>query len=208
MDERDKQRIIERYNQRLALYGDDIRTLASGTEERRHIRFGVLCGIGLEEGKSVLDLGCGFGDLYDYLQEQGMRVDYTGYDINPELIAIAQRKYPGARFELKDVQTEPFPEFDFIVSTSAFNLRLGSVDNYQFIEDIFRTCYAHARIGVAIDFLSSYVDYQTQGALHYSPERLFGIAKRITKRVCVRHDYPLFEFCIYLYKDFPGRCTL
>ena len=41
MDKTDKEQIIQRYNIRLAEYGDDIRTLASGTEERRRIRYKV-----------------------------------------------------------------------------------------------------------------------------------------------------------------------
>lgn len=200
----DKKRIIERYNERFAQYADDIRTLASGTEERRQLRFDVLAAVGIESGASVLDLGCGFGDFYDYLERRGLECRYTGYDINPTLIEVARGKHPGARFEVRDVQSEEFPEFDFIVSSSAFNLRLTSQDNYAFIGDILKVCYEHSRRGAAIDLLSAYVDFESPEAFHYSPERVFSIAKKITKRVQLRHDYPLYEFCLYLYPDFQG----
>src|SRR5689334_4564083 len=121
MDLSDRDRIVERYNRRLAQFGDDIRSLASGTEERRRVRFQTLCEIGRLEGKRLLDLGCGFGDLLTYLRELDVEVDYTGYDINPQLIDVARGKFPGARFEVKDIQSEDFPEFDYIVSTSCFN---------------------------------------------------------------------------------------
>lgn len=205
MKSTEKERIIERYNQRLAIYGDDIRSLASGTEERRRIRFEILYEVGIEEGSNILDLGCGFGDFYGYLQAIGIKnINYTGYDINPQLIEIARQKYPAAQFEVKDIQIDQFPEFDFIVSTSAFNLKLESQNNYEFVTEILNTCYKHSRIAVAIDFLTSYVDFESAEGFHYSPERIFAIAKCITKRVCLRHDYPLYEFCIYLYKDFKG----
>ncbi|HYY93714.1 MAG TPA: class I SAM-dependent methyltransferase [Pyrinomonadaceae bacterium] len=200
----DKKRIIERYDQRFAEYADDIRTLASGTEERRQLRFDVLAAVGVASGASVLDLGCGFGDFYAYLQRRGLDCDYAGYDINPTLIEVARRKFPGGRFEVRDVQAEEFPQFDFIVSSSAFNLRLTSQDNYAFIEEILRICYGHARRAVAVDLLTSYVDFESPEAFHYRPERVFSIAKGITKRVCLRHDYPLYEFCVYLYPDFQG----
>lgn len=205
MDPIDKSRIIERYNKRLEAYGYDIRTLASGTEERHKMRFKIIYDVGIKEGNSVLDLGCGFGDFFDYLREIGLKdINYVGYDINPNLIEIAKERHPGIQFEVKDIQKDSLPEFDFIVSSNAFNLKLESQDNYEFIFEIMNICYKHSYVGVAIDFLTSYVDFETPEAFHYSPERVFALAKRITKRVCLRHDYPLYEFCIYLYKDFRG----
>lgn len=204
MNREDKDLIVQRYNMRLAKYGDDIRTLASGTEQRRMIRFRVLSEVGLTTDCSVLDVGCGFGDFFGYLCDKGMRTRYVGYDINPGLVKIAQEKYPEAEFEVRDIQIDPFPDFDFIVSSSTFNLRLSAQDNYEFIEEILSICYGHAKRGAAIDFLSSYVDYESPEAFHYSPERILSIAKKITKRICLRHDYPLYEFCIYLYQDFEG----
>lgn len=204
MNELDKQRIIERYNHRLALHGATIATMASGTEERRNIRFRVLTEVGMNDGDAVLDLGCGFGDFTNYLDRVGIHLNYTGYDINPALVEVARTRFPDRRFEVKDVLEEDFPEFDYIVSSSCFNLPLQHQDNHEFVEQLLRTCYARARKGVSIDFLSSYVDFRSDEGFHYEPERLFRIAKSITKRVQLRHDYPLFEFNLYLYKDFTG----
>ena len=204
MDQTDKDRIIQRYDARLARYGCSIETLASGSVQHQRMRHQVLVEVGVTSGSALLDLGCGFGDLYDYLCEHDLQVQYTGYDIHPKLIELAREKHPQAEFQCKDIQISAFPEFDFIVSSSAFNLQLSANENYPFIDEIMNICYAHARQGVAIDFLSSYVDYETSEAFHYNPERIFSMAKKITKRVCLRHDYPLYEFCIYLYPDFKG----
>ena len=201
MNTDDRQRIIDRYDKRLQQYGDDIRTLASGTEERRRIRFDV----GVAAGSSVLDVGCGFGDFYGYLRERGLDVRYCGIDINPALIDRARRKFPTAEFHVAELDDEIVPTVDFVVSSSAFNLRLTAPDNYAFAEEILRSAYARARRGVAVDFLTSYVDYPSfPEAFHYSPERILSIGKAITKRVTLRHDYPLFEFCVYLFPDFAG----
>lgn len=204
MKDLDKERIINRYNDRLCKHGANISALASGTEERRDIRFRVMTEVGIVDRDSVLDLGCGFGDYLNYLSKQDVEISYTGYDINPKLIEIAQERFPGRCFEVKDILQEDFPIFDYIVSTSCFNLPLQYQDNYEFVEQILRTCYDHTRKGVSIDFLSSYVDFKSDEGFHYEPERIFQIAKSITKCVELRHDYPLFEFNIYLYKDFSG----
>ena len=205
MDPRDRDRIISRYDARFAIHGADRQTLASGPEERHHLRFSILKDVGIAPGHSVLDVGCGFGDFSGWLARQGVDVSYTGIDINPRLIETARARYPSARFEVVDLQDGTFTEpYDFVVSSSAFNLKLQAADNYAFAGDMLRRAYALARRGVAIDFLSSYADFYGDEAFHYEPERMFALGKAITKRVCLRHDYPLFEFCVYLYPDFAG----
>ena len=200
----DKKRIIKRYSDRLKLCGPDFSVLNSGTEERRNIRFQNLLEIGIDQGDTVLDLGCGFGDFSQFLVEKGIVVKYFGYDINPDLIHYARGKYPDRYFEIKDIINERFGDFDYIVSTSCFNLPLVGQDNYAFLGELLEICYNHSKKGVAIDFLSAYVDFKSKEGFHYSPEKIFKIAKKITKRVQLRHDYPLFEFCIYMFPDFHG----
>lgn len=206
MDENDKILIQQRYKDRLQQYGPGIKALASGTEARRKIRFDVLTGIGIGEGASVLDVGCGFADYYAYLREIGINVQYTGIDIVPELVEAGCAAHPGLDLHVRDLQENPFPElsFDYVVSSQVFNLRLGEGKNDALVKDMLRIMYRMARNGVAVDFLTSYVDYEQDHLHYYRPEDLFSFAKQLTRRVTLRHDYPLFEFCLYLYPNFAG----
>jgi ubiquinone/menaquinone biosynthesis C-methylase UbiE len=206
MNQVDKVRIIERYDERLKTYGATIEALASGTDERRKIRFSILKEIGINDGDSILDLGCGFGDLYSFFKHSGLKVHYTGVDINVKIIENALIRFPEIDFRVLDIQEVNIEKFDYVVSSSSFNLKLLNEDNYVFVESLLNRCYNIANKGVAIDFLSSYVDFKgnPEQAFYYSPEKIFSIAKSITKRVCIRHDYPLFEFCVYMYPDFQG----
>lgn len=205
MDARDRERINARYDARLDEHGATSAALAGGPAERRALRFDVLCEVGIRSGDRVLDLGCGFGDLLPHLAARGLEVDYLGVDINPRLVEEARRRHPEANFRVCDIEAEDPGEVDYVVSTSSFNLRLEHADNYEFVAGLLRRCLGLARKGVAIDFLSSYVDFRGDAAaFHYEPERVFSLAKQVTKRVNLRHDYPLFEFCLYLYPDFSG----
>lgn len=199
---KDKEMIIERYNKKLKNNKkDDI--LSTGSKVRRDIRFKVLTEIGDFRGKRILDLGCGIGDFYQYLQDHNIDCEYTGYDINQNIVQLAKERFPDINFEVKDILEEEFPKFDYIVSTSSFNNRLEHIQNYDFVHRILKTCYNHIEEngGIAIDFLVSYVDYKYDYAFYYEPERVFSLSKKITRRVMLRNDYPLFEFAIYLYKD-------
>lgn len=205
MNIEDKVLIIKRYRERLQKYGEDIRTLGSGTKERQRIRYRVLSEVGNLNYSSILDLGCGFGDFYKYLKEKGLKVDYTGYDICPEFVKIAQAKFPEATFEVRDIQEDGIPrKFDYIVSSQTFNNKLLNEENDILIKDIIRRCFEASNIGVAIDMTTDYVDFKKEHLYYYSPEDIFRFCKSLTKRVTLRHDSPLFEFTIYLYQDFQG----
>jgi ubiquinone/menaquinone biosynthesis C-methylase UbiE len=206
MDENDKKLIQERYKERLLKYGPGIQALASGTEDRRAIRFDILTEIGIKEGSSVLDVGCGLADFYTHLAANGINVQYTGIDIVPELIEAAQTKHPDLDLQFRDLQEEPFPEssFDYVVCSQVFNLGLGADKNDTLVKDMLRNMYHTARQGVAVDLLTSYVDFKQDHLHYYQPEEIFSYAKQLTRRLTLRHDYPLFEFCIYLYPSFEG----
>ncbi|MBI4093733.1 class I SAM-dependent methyltransferase [Candidatus Kaiserbacteria bacterium] len=72
----------------------------------------------LSERCRLLDIGCGSGELLEYLPAH---VDYTGVDVNPRYIELARKKYGShARFELIDVNNIerlalPKSSFDVVV---------------------------------------------------------------------------------------------
>ena len=45
-------------------------------------RFQTLLDIGVQEGDSIVDLGCGLGHLSEHLEKINLNVDYTGIDTN------------------------------------------------------------------------------------------------------------------------------
>jgi len=199
MKEEEKRAIIKRYNERLKKYGYDPRTLG-WFKNRQPIRFKVLSEIGELNNCSILDVGCGFGDLYGFLLEKGLNVKYTGYDINPNLIKIAREVYPEARFEVKDIEEEEVNErFDWVFSSGVFNFKTSC--NEVFIQTMLRRMFQICRKGVAADFMSTYVDFKKEEIYYARPEDIFSFCKTLSKRVALRHDYMPFEFCVYIYKN-------
>jgi SAM-dependent methyltransferase len=53
-----------------------------------------------QPGEKILDIGCGPGDILEFLPQ----VDYTGFDISPEYIEAAKKRFGGrGRFWCSDV---------------------------------------------------------------------------------------------------------
>ena len=202
----DKIDTINRYRKRLKKYGKNIKALATGTKKRRLIRYQVISEIGIKSGDKILDVGCGFADYYKYLQDKGIQVSYTGIDISEDLINIAKKRYPKINLQVKDLEKNSFKKnsFDYVVSSQVFNHKLKSGQNISLSRSMMKLMFDISKKGVAIDFLSSYVDYKESRHFYYLPVSQFNCAKKISKRVILRHDYPLFEFCLYIYPNFKG----
>jgi SAM-dependent methyltransferase len=199
--EADKQDMLERYEAQFAQYGYDIRSLF-WVKGRQDIRFRVLAEIGICKGASVLDVGCGFGHLLDYLATEYAKVHYTGVDIVPAFVDMAREHHPGSDFRVLDILQDPIKEtWDYVVVSGLFNLRLASGENQPFVEAMLRRMHELCNVGIAADFMSTYVDYQLPTSFHADPTTMFQYCRTLSKRVCLRHDYMPYEFAVYVYKD-------
>ncbi len=199
LEQAHKKDVIRRYNERLAKYGYDPRSLG-WLKGRQTVRFTVLSEIGDIKNSCVLDVGCGFGDLYGFFKKIGVKVKYTGCDINSNLIATAKERYPKGKFLVADIDSNAIHgSFDWVFATGVFEFKYPNMLN--FVKHMLTKMFNLTKKGVAADFMSSYVDYKGKDGFYASPEKIFRIAKGLSRGVTLRHDYMPFEFCIYIYKD-------
>jgi ubiquinone/menaquinone biosynthesis C-methylase UbiE len=205
MNIKDKKLIIERYKNRFKEHGINVSALASGSTEHQKIRFEALMKVGDLNNQTILDIGCGFGDFYNYLKENGIKAKYVGIDICPPFVDVCKERFPEATFEVCDIESSvPKGEFDYVISSQTFNNKLQFDDNEKVVRAVIKKGYEICKKGMAIDMLTKYVDFEEPHLHYYSPEEIFKFCKKLTKRVALRHDYPLYEFMVYLYKDFKG----
>ena len=113
----------------------------------------VLAALPPLEGRTVLDLGCGVGDLAAELVQRGARV--VGFDANEELLAHARgRRLRGTEFHSVDLRSAEdlgvtgdglwssflpafFPDMPAVLSRWKRNLRPGSFAALIEIDDLF-----------------------------------------------------------------------
>ena len=85
---------------------------------------------------TLLDFGCGFGDLYQYITTNKLNIRYSGIDINDALIQEGLRIHDGIDLQTKDYLNCNSPDiYDYIVASGVHNLKLE--DNWAFIEKTF-----------------------------------------------------------------------
>ena len=165
-------------------------------------RFKVKFDIGDLTNCRVLDVGCGFGHMMDYLQAWGINAQYTGVDICPAFIEIAKKRHPEVDFRLLNILDSDIEEkWDWVFLVGAFNVAPKKQRWWPYVQEMIKRMYDLCTEGVAVDFLSSYVDFQKEKSFHAKPEKVFSFGKTLTRRVVLRHDYMAYEFTLYLYKN-------
>lgn len=197
----EKGKLIERYVDRFRKYGVDVRTLNSGDDQKQRIRHSVHSSIGELNNRTVLDIGCGLADYYRFLLSKGIEVTYIGYDIVEPFIEINRQRFPEAHFEVRDIFTEKIAHAaDYICMSQVFNNRYESVNNEEVAKRAIALAFEAVTIGVSIDMMTKYVDYEENALYYFSPERMFEYAKSLTRFAMLRHDYLPFEFALFLYR--------
>jgi SAM-dependent methyltransferase len=207
MNTQDRLAAEKRYNERLSKFGYSEEALG-WTKNKNDLRFAALLAEWNQElnGSSVCDFGCGFGDLFGYIQSHYHpgSFQYFGIEINQNLVNVGRELYPDAEFWVGDIVSQPFERnFDFVFSSGVFNHKLSFQDEYEFISDCLNKLNQISRKGYAVNFLSDKVDFQLDHTFHSNPGKILDIAFRHSRNVVLRNDYMPFEFTVYVRKDIP-----
>ena len=92
---------IKRYHDRYCEFGYSPKSLGWG-KGKQDIRFDILTSLYDCRNKTVLDIGCGFGDLNITLEQKFKSYRYLGCDLCEDLVAEGRKRYPNAHFLVGD----------------------------------------------------------------------------------------------------------
>ncbi|OGB89399.1 hypothetical protein A2625_07920 [candidate division WOR-1 bacterium RIFCSPHIGHO2_01_FULL_53_15] len=201
----------------LAQHGTNYLALDWNSTDSQRLRFKVLKELFIygkkASGISLLDVGCGLGDLYGFFKADGLlsrnKINYSGYDISPKLIEAARKRYTDAKFEVKDIIEERHvPKFDYIICSGVFNIRTTDrLDHLNFVKEMMFRMYDLASFGVGINFLSEgglpaarAEDVESGRYFFFNPEEILNYSRFVATRYIIRHDYHPGDFTLYLLK--------
>lgn len=212
-----KKKQIEYYEGLLAEHGESYLALDWNSKDSQKLRYQVLKEMFVYGRKasniSVLDVGCGFGDLYGFLKAEKLlsrhRIRYTGYDISAKLLEVAKKRYPGARFEHRDIMEDRnVPGVDYIFCSGVFNIRtLDPGSHLEFVKSMLLRMYDLVNYGVAANFLSEGAlpisdpeDINSGRYYYFRPDDILSFCRFVCGRFMLRHDYHPGDFTVYLLK--------
>jgi SAM-dependent methyltransferase len=150
-------------------------------------------------GRSILDVGCGVGDLYGHLRDREIACDYLGVDLSSQMIARCREKYPDGKFEQANIlEWADEPRFDYTIAVAIHNVRVDG--GRELLERLTRKQFALCRVATHLSLLT---DRYAGFAPHIQPwraEEVLTMALAITPWVTLRHDYLPHDFGITLYR--------
>jgi SAM-dependent methyltransferase len=205
---------IKRYSGRYKELGKSIRTLGWGNKEQQMLRFANTLRADDLNGKSVIDIGCGFGDYFDFLSNEGIQLkSYTGTDINPDFISEGNKtikekcEFIEADLLKDDLHLKSDSGWDAGIMLGLLNYNLGSPElNYQYSEKMISNAFRLVNKVLIVDFLSSklFEGYPKEDFVFYhDPAKMFNLASSLSSNTVLIHDYepiPQKEFMLFIYK--------
>ena len=175
-----------------------VKSLGWGNEQTQKIRFKILMEIsGLEITDSVLDVGCGYGDLSYHFD------DYLGIDLRNSAIITARGKYEdkwkglfSSNF-LNQSVFETQGKFDWCFASGVFALK----DNWEeitqkTIEKMFSIC----KKGIAFNLLSDSCINKDVDMKHCTTNDVSLLMQSVTDKYVIRNDYLPNDLTVYAYK--------
>ena len=199
--------IAEYYSEKIIRHGQTPQGVDWNSAASQELRFCQLAKIiaSPSEPFSILDLGCGYGAMVDYLAAHYPSFSFTGYDVSSEMVDAAQTRY-GRQSNIEFVRGDsPQQEVDYAVASGIFNVRLrhDSSSWEAYVQETLAKLHRTSRRGFAFNMLTSYSDvHRMRDDLYYAhPMTYFDLCKRsFSQHVALLHDYGLYEFTILVRK--------
>jgi SAM-dependent methyltransferase len=190
------------YERSLAEHGYSARALGFGRRDSQQRRFEALHSLGPLHGATLLDVGCGFGDLLAWLHERGVRPRYTGLDICAPMIARCQQRFAPeeARFVAADVlDWKPPARYDWVVASGIFGLNAHGMA--ERIRPTLARLFAWCRRGAAVNFLSGRAARHASERLYVDPPEVLRLALALAPSVRLDHTYMPNDFTLFIYRN-------
>jgi SAM-dependent methyltransferase len=192
------------YADKVRRHGFDHRGLGFRTRISQEKRFEALLALGELDGRSVLDVGCGFGDFLAFLDRRGIRARYTGLDVCEPMIVRCRERFAGrdAGFVVADVlEHEPARPYDYVIASGIFGLDAPGAR--QRIRPTIERMFGWCRIGMGANFLSLRSPVPAEGRVYVDPCEALAMGLELTPAARLDHNYLPNDFTLQLFRT-PG----
>jgi SAM-dependent methyltransferase len=152
---------------------------------------------------SLLDVGCGFGQLLDDAKASDIPLVYTGIDVVPEMIEAGQRRHDDALFRVQDAFDLGDERFDYLVCNGILTQKLhaSQLDMLAFAKHMINHLYAHCDRGIAFNVMSSRVNFMADNLFYWSPVECTAFCmSELSSAVGLSHHHLPYEYTVYVYR--------
>ena len=198
------------FNKKVDLYGATPGAADYNGAEAQLTRFEQLTNvINPSAPFTIIDYGCGYGALLDFLLNKNWQFEYYGFDMLKKMVSVGRESHEGilnAHFEHSEDELE---KADYLIACSIFNNKFEAKESewQEMVLQTLRRMDGLSTKGFAFDMLTKYSDAermaQRPDLFFGDPTFFFDYCKRnFSRNVALLHDYELYDFSILVRKDF------
>ncbi len=134
-----------------------------GTTYSQEIRFAQFLKVDITSEDTILDIGCGQGELKDYLEFHAQNYNYTGIDVREPCIKLCKDKHPDSAndFRLVNFFDIDNTQYDWVFASGLFSLNRDDYHWYQMVQYGIMKMMQISKKGIVINFL--YCNVKTTG---------------------------------------------
>jgi SAM-dependent methyltransferase len=195
------------FEERLTTYGATARGVDWNSETSQELRFSQLMKvIQPHQPFSLLDYGCGYGALAEFLLRQGLPMQqYVGFDVLESMVSKAREIHGSSSQCMFTSRFEALEPVDYAIASGIFNLKLetGYEDWTTYVTGELDKMNRLAQKGFSFNMLTKYSDPEfMRPHLYYAdPCYLFDYCKtHFARNVALLHDYEAYDFTILVRK--------
>tara|TARA_B100000700_G_scaffold251580_1_gene282726 strand:- start:1023 stop:1676 length:654 start_codon:yes stop_codon:yes gene_type:complete len=187
-------------------FNNHIESVGWRSKQQQELRFKIL----LDhikypiESLSLLDVGCGLGDLYDYLCREKKQCHYQGIDISSKLIQAANTAYPKGQFKQLALEQLPkTPQYDIIIASGTFSIADPKSPKMETLMAILQHLYQRCKVTLAfnlLDIKAKPSDKPTRYLRYFEPEKVHKYCQTLCPESELVTGYLDNDFSIIMHK--------
>ena len=202
--------LVAHYEACLDKYGDTHRGVDWPDKDDADKRYKVMLEV-IRDRKpglvSLLDFGCGASHLYEYIRKHRLDgIQYSGLDLSEKFVALSSAKFPHNAYYCLDILDADvaLPVFDYVIMNGVFTLKrsLSFEEMFCYLKGVLKKVFQFTKTGLAFNVMSKHVDWERDDLFHLPFDALADfLTTDLSRHFMVRHDYGLFEYTVYVYKE-------
>lgn len=155
------------------------------------------------DNKNVLDVGCGFGEMGNFLIKRYKNVKYKGVDIMPEFIESGNKMYPGLDLEVGSFhELTNTEQYDVVLASGVLNSNVKN--NIEYRKKSIKKMFELTKNVLAFNMLGGHPapknDNENNNIWYSDSLEILEYCMTLTRRVILRHHYHPSDFTIFMYK--------
>ncbi|HRZ25805.1 MAG TPA: class I SAM-dependent methyltransferase [Spirochaetota bacterium] len=182
--------------------------VSSESYAHKQLRYEHICGI-FENEKNITihDVGMGIADMNEYILKHypENNIIYSGSDILKEYVIESSKRFPKHVFYHRDItESDCSDRYDYVIMSGVFHQRRdASIKDWEkYLQKILLNAFAMCKKGIAFNAITPFVDFYQLDVYYCNlPKLLNFINDELSRFFLIKHNYALFEFTVYVYKE-------